>query len=87
MQMMQKELSECYKTSGVNFVTDCKEVRMRFPRCPSRVSAQYRCQGSRADSCVCTLCVQLAKKYSEHIKGIGFSRANLKPDDKVTWGK
>jgi len=52
LQMMQEELAACYKTSGANFVTDCKE---------------------------------LAKKYLEHIKGIGFSRANIKPDDKVTW--
>eukprot|EP00890_Picochlorum_soloecismus_P001151 jgi/Picsp_1/2036/NSC_05501-R1_nadh dehydrogenase len=51
-KMMQEELAQCYKTSGANFVTDCKE---------------------------------LAKKYLEHIKGIGFSRANIKPDDKVTW--
>lgn len=51
-KLMQQELSKCYKDSGVNFVSDCKE---------------------------------LAEKYMEHIKGIGFSRANIKPDDRATW--
>jgi hypothetical protein len=50
--MMQEQLAKCYKDSGVNFVTDCKE---------------------------------LAQKYMEHVKGIGFSRANVKPTDKVSW--
>jgi hypothetical protein len=51
-KLMQQELASCYKNSGVNFVTDCKE---------------------------------LAEKYMEHVKGIGFARSNVKPTDKVSW--
>jgi len=51
-KLMQQELAKCYKDSGVNFVTDCKE---------------------------------LAAEYMKHIHGLGVSRANLKPQDKVTW--
>lgn len=51
-KLMQEELAKCYKDSGVNFVTDCKE---------------------------------LAAEYMKHIEGLGVSRANLKPQDKVSW--
>jgi NADH dehydrogenase (ubiquinone) 1 beta subcomplex subunit 10 len=52
-KMMQKELAQCYKNSGVNFVTECKEK---------------------------------AEAYMKHIEGLGVSRSNIKPTDKVTWG-
>jgi hypothetical protein len=51
-KLMQQELAKCYKDSGVNFVTECKE---------------------------------LAAEYMKHIQGLGVSRSNIKPTDKVTW--
>lgn len=88
-QVLRRKLKECYRTEGIDHLSQCRTVRGRndgVACLPGTCGALARRPWRRSCAFSSLLSpVQLSEKYLEAIKGVGIYKANSGPDDRATW--
>lgn len=89
LQVLRRKLKECYRTEGIDHLSQCRTVRGRndgVACLPGTCGALARRPWRHSCAFLLALAfMQLSEKYLEAIKGVGIYKANSGPDDRATW--